>query len=166
MPLTPDQLLTLKAAIDADGALASLPNGSDEAVTIAAAFNATASPQWVVWRTAVTRREVLQNGFDWTRLDNLSVGKARVWSDIFVDGTINPSKPNVRTGVAAVWTGTQADLNVQAAVFGHCKKDATRLQKLFSTGAGTTNSPATMADNLTESYKVSASEVVTARNLS
>lgn len=92
--LTSSQLTALKAAIIADNALNSQPNNSDGAFAIAAALNLPASPTWVVWRTAVTRQEILQNGFDWTRLDNLSVGKARVWSDIFVDGLINPSKPN------------------------------------------------------------------------
>jgi hypothetical protein len=98
----------------------------------------------------VTRKEILQNGFDWTRLDNLSVGKARVWSEIFVDGTINASKPNVRTGIESVWVGTQADLDVRAAVYVHCKRNAKRIEKLFATGTGTTPSPATMADNLFE----------------
>ena len=109
------------------------------------ALNVTATPEFVVWKTSVTRKEILQNGFDWTRLDNLNVGKARIWSDIFVDGVINPSKSNVRAGIEAVWVGTQADLDVRAAVYVHCKRSATVIEKLIATGTGTTNDPATMA---------------------
>lgn len=164
MALTTAQNAALKAAILADGTLNAFPNNSDGAFAIAALLNQEASPAWVVWRTSVARREILQNGFDWTRLDNLSVGKARVWSDIFVDGTINPSKPNVRTGIESVWVGTQADLDVRAAVYVHCKRNATRAQKLFSTGTGSTATPATMDAGITDSFMLTFSDVETARN--
>lgn len=108
---------------------------------LARLYNLVAVPQFVVWRSRVTRREILQNGFDWTRLDNLSVGKARVWSDIFVDGVIDPSKPNVRTGIESVWIGTAPDLAVRAAVYVHCKRDATRCERLLCTGTGSTAVP-------------------------
>ena len=163
--LTPEQYATLKAHILATPELNAFPNNSDGAFEIKNILNQTAEPAWVVWRTAVTRREVLQNGFDWTRLDNLSVGKARVWSDIFVDGVINPSKPNVRAGIESVWVGTAADIAVRAAVYVHCKKNATRIQKLFSTGTGSDASPATMGEGITENYQLSYQDVETARNL-
>jgi hypothetical protein len=165
MALTPAQLATLKAAIVADSELNAFPMNSDGAFAIAAALNQIASPEWIVWRTNVTRREVLQNGFDWTRLDNLSVGKARVWSDIFVDGEINPSKPNVRAGIDSVWVGTQADLDVRAAVYVHCKTKATRIQKILSTGTGTNATPATMGDGIDEGFQLSFADVTTARQL-
>lgn len=164
MPLTSAQNAALKAYIDATPELSAIPNDTDGAYAVAALMNIEANPAWVVWRTTVTRREILQNGFDWTRLDNLSVGKARIWSDIFVDGTINPSKANVRTGIEAVWVGTAADLAVRAAVYGHCKKNATVAQKLFSTGTGTTNDPATMGEGITETFRLNNQDVFTARN--
>lgn len=165
MSLTPAQLTALKSLVEGDPALAAFPNNSDGNYKIARLLNLEADPAWVIWRTNVTRREILQNGFDWTRLDNLSVGKARIWADIFVDGYINPSKANVRTGIEAVWVGTAADLAVRAAVFVHCKANASRVQKLFSTGTGTTNSPADLASNLDETFRVDASDIETARNL-
>lgn len=164
MPLTTAQKATLKAYIDATPELSAIPNNTDGAFAVAALLNIEANPAWVVWRTAVTRREILQNGFDWTRLDNLSVGKARIWSDIFVDGVINPSKANVRTGIEAVWVGTAQDLAVRAAVYGHCKKNATIAQKLFSTGTGTTNEPATMGEGIGEAFKLTYQDVQAARN--
>lgn len=150
MFLTIPQRQALKADIAADETLGALPHTADNAFAVAAAYNLAASPAFVIWRTAVTRKEILQNGFDWTRLDNLSVGKARIWTDIFVDGSINPSKSNVRTGIEAVWVGTAPDLAVRNAVYVHCKRNAKRFEKLFATGTGTTLSPATLPVDFAE----------------
>ena len=162
--LTQQQLAALKAVIDADPALAAQPNNSDGAFAIAAALNQSASPAWVVWKTVVTREEVLQNGFDWTRLDNLSVGKARVWNDIFVNGVLNASKPNVRTGIDSVWVGTAADLAVRAAVYVHCKRNATRAQKALSSGTGSDATPATLDSNIDQDFQLTYDDVTQARN--
>ena len=59
--------------------------------------------------------------------------------------SFNPSRTNVRAGIDAVWVGTAADLNVRAAVYVHCKRSATRAEKLFASGTGSDASPATMA---------------------
>jgi hypothetical protein len=151
--LTPQQLATLKTAIDADPVLAAKPLNSDGYFEIAQALNTElASPDFWVWKSLVSQDEIMQNGFDWVRVDNLSVGKARIWEWMFdnAGATINPSKANVRAGIAEVWKGTAADNAVRQAVFNHCQRLATRAQKLFATGPGTTTSvdgvgPATMA---------------------
>lgn len=142
--MTPAQTASLKAALLADPALQQwIADYRDD--LIRDYYNAAAVPPYTVWRTNVTRKEILQNGFDWTRLDNLSVGKARVWSEIFVDGALNPSKLNVRAGIDSVWVGTAQDLAVRAAVYVHCKRAANRVERLFATGAGTDVSPGSMA---------------------
>ena len=82
---------------------------------------------------------------DWTMVDNLANGKARIWEWMTDLGVINPSKLNVRAGIAATWTGTAAMLAVKEAVLVHCKRKANILEKLLSTGIGTTADPATMA---------------------
>jgi len=144
MALTTQQIATLKAAILVNPEWHAYPNTVDGAYDLAAnKINVEAIPAYVVWRNSVTRGEILQNGFDWTRLDNLSVGKARIWSDIFVDGIINPAKANVRAGIEEVWKGTAADLAVREAVYSHCKTNATEGEKLFSVGVGTSVSPST-----------------------
>lgn len=141
--LTNEQLDTIKAWI-----VANVPNATEH--TAQAALNATAAPAFKVYLTEVPRKAILENGFDWTRLDNLSVGKARIWSDIFVDGKFNPSKANVRAGINAVWVGTAPDLAVRAVVYGHCCRDASNFEKLLKVaGAGTApdqngDGPATM----------------------
>lgn len=140
MALTPAQQATLKADIAADGALNGLPDDSDAAFAIAAVYNVAANPSFWVWRSSVSQDEIMQNGFDWVRVDNLGVGKARIWEWLFWNESraFNPSKANVRAGIAEVWKGTAADNAVRFAVFGHCQRLATRAERLFATGAGTT----------------------------
>jgi hypothetical protein len=145
MALTTEQRATLKAFVEADPVLSLKPATAQGAYEIAQELQAIASPEFVVWKTATTKREILKNGFDWTRLDNLSQGKARIWSEIFIDGEVDASEPNVRTGIDAVWVGTAADLAVRAAVYVHCKRPANIAEKLFATGTGSDASPATMS---------------------
>ena len=144
MALTTAQQATLKAAIQADPVLAAYPAGAASSYPIAAAFNAAATPAFVVWRTSVPFDEILRNGMDWTRVDNLSVGKARIWDWMTRLGTLNPGQSNIRAGIDAVWVGTAADLAVRAAVYVHCKRNATRAEKLFATGTGSDADPATL----------------------
>lgn len=163
--MTPSQLVALKADILADPTLAAQAGSPDGRFAIAAAYNLPAFPAWYVWRTAVTEAEIFNNGMDWARVDNLSVGKARIWEWMFKFGSINPGKPNVRAGIEAVWVGTAADLAVRAAVYGHCKSNATRGQKLFSTGTGTTESPASLQAGIGGDFTVTFNDVDAALNM-
>ncbi len=140
--LTEAQYIALKADILADPTLAEKVQQGDYGA-IAAAYNSPTT--YVVWKTSVTDREIQGNAaFDWTRVDNLSVGKARVWDVMFKFGSINPSQANVRAGIDATWVGTAADLAVRAAVYAQCKRFATRIEKLFAAGTGTDVSPSVM----------------------
>lgn len=149
MALTSAQKTALKAAIAADGTLAAKPNNPDGNFDIAAAFNLTATPDFFVWKTSVEVAEIMQNGFDWTRVDNLTVGKARIWEWMTIAGTIRPNQTNVRSGIIACFS-TAGDLATRQAAFTHCQRLATRAEKLFATGSGTTTNdqgvgPATMS---------------------
>jgi hypothetical protein len=144
--LTTAQALALKADVEADAAFASVPHNSDGAFTVAAAYNLAASPAYVVWRTKVSRDELQQlDTFDWTQIDNLSVGKSRIWDWMFMRGAeINAAKANVRAGIAACLVGNASLLAMQTAVLTACKRNSTRAEKLFATGSGTTLSPSVM----------------------
>lgn len=158
--LTTEQLAVLRAAIDADATLSAYPKTGDGAYAIAALLNQEAVPAVVVWKTSVEADEVMRNGMDWTRVDNLTVGKARIWDWMTRLGTFNPSKVNVRAGIDAAWVGTAADLAVRAQVYTHCKRNATRAEALFAVGNGTDASPSTMGFEGHLSYQ----DVVTARD--
>lgn len=142
MALTTQQETTLATAIK---------NSSDPIVQAAYAIRddvtlhnwANSNSTFYVWKTRVTQDEIMQNGFDWVQVDNLSVGKARIWEWLFLnqDRSINPSKANVRAGIAECWKGTAAFLAVQAVVLGHCKRFASNVERLFTTGTGSEATP-------------------------
>ncbi len=136
--MTPEQLSTLKAAVIADPTLSAVGRNDTE---LARLLNLPTA--FICWRTLVSQDEIMQNEFDWVRVDNLSIGKARIWDWLFYNAqrAINPSKPNVRAGIAECWKGTAADLAVRAAVLAHCKRAATRAEGILATGAGTDANP-------------------------
>lgn len=134
--MTPEQIASLKALVLADptaAALAAIPDDQGLADWL---NTPTAS---IVWKTAVQIDDIMRNGIAWDRVDNLTVGKARIWDWMTRLGSIDPSKANIRAGIDATWIGTAADLNVRAAVYTHCKRVATRAEKALAnlTGTGT-----------------------------
>lgn len=135
------QLQALKAAILADQELAAIGRNDTE---MARVLNLPTA--FVVWRTQVNQDEIMQNGFDWVRVDNLSIGKARIWEWLFDNDqrSINPSKANVRAGIDEAWKGTAADLAVRAAVYVHCKRPATRAEQILGSGTGTDATPGSL----------------------
>lgn len=144
MALTDTQLTALRAAVF----------GVPEAAALLAAGNAYGLRDWlnatsafIVWRTRVSQDEIMMNGFDWVQVDNLTVGKARIWEWLFANAEriINPSKANVRAGIAECWKGNAAMLAVQAVVLGHCKRAATRAEQLLGSGTGTDATPGLLA---------------------
>lgn len=144
--MTPAQNAALKASVEADPAFNGLPQNSDGAFAVAAAYNLPASPQFVVWRTSVLVSEIVNNGFTWTAVDSLTNGKARIWEWMKESGSIDPSKVNVRQGLNDAFGATQPNITP------HLKRDATRAEALLSTGTGTTGSPGTMTFERNLSY--------------
>ena len=146
MLLTTAQATTLNNFITSDSVFSQYPHTVDGAYDIAIALGNIYSPDFYVWRTSVSQDEIMQNGFDWTQVDNLTVGKARIWDWMFNSSnkSINPSKLNIRAGIDAAWVGTAAMLAVRAIIYTHCYRKANILEKLFATGTGTTASPATL----------------------
>ena len=145
MSLSPAQLVTLKTAILDDPVLNAYPQNSDGAYNMAIFLDQPVTPDFIVWKTSVDPDQVMKDGMDWTRVDNLSVGKARIWDWMTRLGTFNPTKINIRSGIDAAWVGTAADLAVRATVYAHCKRSATRAEKVLKdSGAGTDADPAIM----------------------
>ena len=135
------QLQALKTAVLADQTLAAVGRNDTE---LARLLNLPTT--FVVWRMQVSQDEIMQNGFDWVRVDNLTIGKARIWEWLFDNEqrSINPSKANVRAGIDEAWKGTAADLAVRAAIYTHCKRFATRAEQILGSGTGTDATPAVL----------------------
>ena len=111
--------------------------------SLANLYNADAAPAFVVWRTSIPPADY-REAIVWTEVDALTVGKARIWEWITqsMTGNLNAASANVRQGLLDCWasnTTTRTQLTAAA------KRNASRIEKLFATGTGSTASPATMA---------------------
>lgn len=167
MALTPQQLAALKADILADPALNAQPNNGDGNLEVAKAYLAIASPDFWVWRTAVSRADIYHEvspdgtSWNWTTFKNQGVTEQNAWVQMFMGDRANFAKANLRAGVASIFTGS-AQANAQRD---HClavgRRKANRAEKLFASGAGSAASPATMAVE----GALSPADIETARNL-
>lgn len=141
--LTTAQLTTLKADIMADTTLAAWAATGRMAGEIAAEYNKTANPVYVVWRTNVPSDELYDAIFETNgglQLDALTASKRDSLFKL-IDRNLNASIPAARANVED-YCGSQA--NLKAALQAVQKRNATRAEKLLSSGTGTTASPATM----------------------
>ena len=165
--LSQAQLQALKADILADPALANQPKNADANTLIAAVYNLTASPAYWVWRTAVSRADIYNtldfegNSWNWTTYKNQGIAEQNAWTQIFMGDQANFAQPNVRAGVAAIFTGSGA-ANAQRD---HClsvgRRQCTRAEKLFAAGLGTSVAPSVMTFEGALTYQ----EVESARDL-
>lgn len=141
--LTNNRMTALRAAVFADPVAGPLLTAGNS-LGLRQYLNTQASPDFIVWRTDVDIQEVMGNGMNWARVDNLTVGKARIWDWMSRLGQLNCAKANIRAGIDATWVGTAADLAVRDVVYGHCKRTANNVERLLANGTGTTLSPAVM----------------------
>lgn len=163
--MTPAQQTTLVNFIAADPVLSTYAHNSDGAFAVAAAMNLLASPDWMVWQTAVSI-DAIQDAIVYANMTPAAAPDAtQLWANralqaqgkqfnlqnlLLGRSTVNASKANIRaafqdcltalpkkadgTNQAAGWTAVQTAMQRKATVF----------EKLFSTGTGSSASPATM----------------------
>jgi hypothetical protein len=151
--LTPNQLTALKADILANPELAALKDTPDGRYAIAAAYNTVASPDFWVWKTYITKNEIVgatsADGTTWTWVGNgfitRSAGEQNAWVELWnASGSINAALPQVRAAFADILSGAgNAALN-RAHMLAMSRRKATRGEKLFASGAGSTGTPGTM----------------------
>lgn len=147
--MTPEQKATLKTHILANQDTATLyADGNLDG--LANLLNAVAAPNFWVWRTNVTRAELYHGTspdgttWNWTTYKAQSVPEQGAWVQMFMGDQANFALPNLRAGVAAIFSGTGA----QAAQRDHClsmgRRLASRVERVLATGTGTAVSPGTM----------------------
>lgn len=144
MSLSEAQLAALRTKCFADPTAAAFFGAPGNSAGLRAYLNSDST--FVVWKTFVTRDEIQGDDlFDWTLVDNLSTNsKYRIWEWMFNNAlqAINPSKANIRAGINATWTGTQALVAVATnAIYPHCKRAANGVEKMLASGTGTTATP-------------------------
>lgn len=175
--LTSAQLATLKTDIQADGTLNGQPNNSDGAAFIVAAYNVTSSPDYWVWKTRVTKSELVNSTsidattFNWSGNGFItrSSGEISAFQEIFdASGAVNPSQANVRQAFADIFSGTGNAAANRTHLLTVARRKATRVEKLFAidtpgsgAGRGTTADP----DTMVVEGSLTINDVETARNL-
>ncbi len=136
--LTDAQTQTLAAALraDTDPAVVTAMTQRNDA-ELARLYNADST--FVVWRTTIYPQEY-REAIVWTAVDGLTTGKARIWEWITQGMTapIDATKTNIRKGIADAWGASSATgLALQAVA----KRPASKVEKLYVTGTGTTANP-------------------------
>lgn len=128
MQLTTAQLQVLKAWIVAN-------HSSVFDQTAVDALNAAFSPAYYVFKTDLSVAEIMTNGFDWTRVDNATVGQGRIWEWLTQLNSINPSKVNILKGIGEAWKGnTPASQQAhRLAILAHCRRPVLVWEKLYVT---------------------------------
>lgn len=146
MPLTLQQKQTLKIWL-----LANTVGQTDDQK--AASLNANAAPDFWVWRTAVEKKEIVQQvsqdgtSFVWAGNGFItrSAGELECWNQLFNSTlTCNPSLANVRQAFTDVFSGTGNAASNRAHLIVVARRKASRGEQLLATGTGSTGSPATM----------------------
>ena len=143
MSLTDAQLQTLKTDIAASE-FGALPQNSDSAFEIAAAYNLDGVPDFTVWQDFVNLQEVgdALDGVDLGNMTSANSERLRTFGVMNPLGT-KPTRADHRAFFDDVFSGaggatTRANLDLL------WKRLATRTEALLATGTGSTGSPGTM----------------------
>lgn len=155
--LTNAQLTALKNDIAADPALSVLPKNSDSAEAIAKAYNTQVV--WTIWKTSVPLADVglAFNASELAGLTQLNLTRLNTIATYRANG-INPSLPSNRQFFDDVFSGA-GGTNTRPALLALWKKQATRGQKLYSTGTGSDAVPATLASNVPDDLRIERDDV-------
>lgn len=145
MSLTPAQLPVFKAAILAETApaLVALRTANDEQ-GMADWYNTPGT--FVCWRTNVSRAEIYNatsaeaTNWSWTLYKNQGATEQNAWTQMFMGDQADFGQPNLRAGVSAIFTAGSTANATHALAIG--KRLATRAERVFATGTGTTATPA------------------------
>ena len=146
------QKATLKAFVEADPVLNLIPKTLDGAFELALRLQDATTPDFWVWKTSLHEHEITgQTSVDgtvwsWTAYIARTVGERDGWVRMFNTSlSINPSLPNVRQGIADIFSGSANSAPAQRTHLNTiARRKANKLEGLFATGTGSTASPGTM----------------------
>lgn len=151
------QLLAFKSAIQADApSMACIQVGNLQCV--ADRFNGASAV--IVWRTALSRHEILAGKsaegttFAWAggAYITRSQGERDAFREMFNStGTVDPSLPSIQAAFTDVFSGP-GGLSNRTHITALSKRAATKFEAIFSTGTGTTQSPASVGKYTTGEY--------------
>src|SRR3982750_4641519 len=134
MALTSAQRLLLKNDIASDPVLSLAPMNDDGHALIAEAYNAPASPVFIVWRRFLPADQV-KIGVVWTEFVGRSAGERDAFVFMLSGGVINPSDANIRQGIADIFSGPSGAVT-RTNLTALSKRNASRAERLFGSGVG------------------------------
>lgn len=146
MNLSESQIAALKSDIlgNSDPVISqALIDGNNNAIV--EWYNET-TPGYRVWRSSLSRTEIY-SVVDWSEIVNVGTGDLLAFQVMLAEGVVAPSNANVRGGISSIFrlSGNGSAPNTNSALLAAASRDATRAEKLFSSGgAGTSANPATM----------------------
>lgn len=159
MALTTEQATTLRTFVQNDPVFGVMPHNEDSAFFIADQLNLNASPDFWVWKTRLSKQEIVSSvgpnstTFNWAGSGGYiarSQGERDAFNAIFnssfgSSADVNPSLTNVRAAFDDMFSGASAGAqNNRQHISDLSKRKATVFEKLFATGTGSFASPATM----------------------
>ena len=180
MPLTSDQLIALKADILANNDLSSQPNNGDGNFEISRLYGLPASPDFYAYRRNIPSTEIFDK-IDFAKLTPAdSPDGTQTWANrslccqgkqfnlqlildrSIIDATKTQTRSSLQDALTNIPSGANgATLSAWVPVRDSLYEKASRGEKLFATGVGSTASPATRVVYGT----ISAQDIETARNL-
>ena len=153
MPLTTQQLTTLKAAILADQALVPLTSGpTTDFNGLVTAMSVDASPDFWVYKTSLSRHDILTatsvdgTTFAWAAGAYItrSQGERDAFREMFNStGTVNPSLASIQAAFADIFSGAGGAGN-RAHIAAMSRRKANRTERVFATGVGSTAAPGSL----------------------
>lgn len=150
--MTPTQLAALKTAIDANPTWAAIPNNDDGHFQLAAELNKTATPDWIVQKSSLSRHDILTGTsleattFTWTggAYITRSQGERDAFREMFNStGAVDPRLPTITAAFNDIFSGSGGATN-RAHIVAMSKRRATFGEKALSTGVGSLASPAAL----------------------
>jgi hypothetical protein len=152
--LTSAQCSTLKADIAADGALNTARTTRQDQV-IADAYTTAATPTYWVWKSSLSRTDLLYStSQDGTTYDTAGAGfvtrtvqELMLFESLFDKTTqvTNPMNALIRTSFGVAISGATAPAPANRThMLAMARRAASRMEKLFATGTGSTAAPALM----------------------
>lgn len=180
MPLTQQQLATIKADILANPDLNNKPMNSDGAFEIARLYNLPASPSFFVYKNDINSQELFDK-IDFAKLTPADAPDGtQTWANrslacqgkqfnlqlildrSVIDATRSQTRATLQDALTQIPSGAGgATVSAWVPVRDFLYTSATRLEKLLATGTGSTAQPATRAFYGAVSYQ----EIEEARNL-
>ena len=147
LALNTSQNVLLKAAINANPLWAAFPLNSDGDYGLAIELNKVAVPDYIVWRTDVTRAEIYgatsieATNWSFVTYKAQTLQEQNTWVEMFTEGQANFALLNLRTAVGSIF-GVNAAPTLH--VLAIAKRPAKYAEKILASGAGTLLAPSTM----------------------